>query len=141
MDGLSSASAICGVASIAIQLGSGVNKLLKLYSAIQSAPARIATIFEDLALLSLVLAEVRTVDHEIEFNGITERVLSSCCAKITRLRDKIEKSAAHLSSSSRFRKKWSALKITLEDSEIADLRTSIHQTLAILSGAQINSLK
>jgi hypothetical protein len=140
MDGLSSASAVFAVASIAIQLGDGVKKLLKLYSAIRGAPAKVDALFKDLALLSLILDQAHTIDYGSKSNGITELALESCITKIKQLRDKVEKSAAHLGSSSKIQKKWSALNITLKEHEIVDLRTSIYQALAVLDSAQINSL-
>ena len=140
MDGLSSASAVFAVASIAFQLGDGVNKLLKLYSAIQDAPARIAAIFEDLSLLSQVLAEAQSISYGSKFYGITERALGSCNATVRRLQLRIEKSGVHLNSSSILKRKWSSLQIALSKNEIAEIRTSIDQTLGVLSIAQISSL-
>ena len=139
MDGLSAASSAFAIVSIAIQLGDGVARLLKLYSAIQGTPARAAALFEDLELLSLVLSQVHIIHNGRESSGNARQITETCDRKISGLRAKVEKSSAQLLSSNKLKRKWNALKITLKDGEIFDLRISIHQTLSVLGFAQTTS--
>jgi hypothetical protein len=141
MDGLSGASSVIAVVSVALQLAEGVQKLCEFGKAVQDAPANVGTLFGELETLSTVLAQTQGTSHGTNYDKVTEKVLKDCNEKVANLQAKLLGPTLDFRSQSFARRKWSALKITLKKSEIDSLQSSIEKAKSTLMIFKINSIQ
>jgi hypothetical protein len=132
MDGLSSVASVCGVVSIAIELGDTITRLVAFWKAVQNAPANINSLFHELQLLGTVLEQSRKINPLPTFDPNTEKALWSCQSRILELQTIISPATKHLTSDKFYKRKWSAFKITLKGEEIATLLNSIEHAKSTL---------
>ncbi|TGO24656.1 hypothetical protein BPAE_0098g00220 [Botrytis paeoniae] len=140
MDGLSSASAVFAVVSIAVQLAETIHKLVDFWKAVEDAPDNIASIFRELELLSKILTQSHELAQLHSFSDIFDEALKDCCSKILKLHSKVEDTRRNLSSSKLRKRKWAAWKIVLQKSEIDSLQKSISEAKTNILHIQVNSL-
>ena len=85
MDGLSSATGVIAVASIAIQLVDSIDKLSTFWNSIKDAPEEISGIAIDLWLLASVLTEIAVEAQHVTPDPSLEAVLQNCQLKVNTL--------------------------------------------------------
>ncbi|KAF7921602.1 uncharacterized protein EAE98_008449 [Botrytis deweyae] len=140
MDGLSSASAVFAVVSVAVQLAETIHKLVDFWKAVEDAPDNIASIFRELGLLSKILTQSHELAQLHSFSDIFDEALKDCCSKILKLHSKVEDTRQNLNSSKLRKRKWAAWKIVLQRSEIDSLQKSISEAKTNILHIQVNSL-
>ncbi|TGO63121.1 hypothetical protein BCON_0015g00500 [Botryotinia convoluta] len=140
MDGLSSASAVFAVVSIAVQLAETIHKLVDFWKAVEDAPDNIASIFRELELLSKILTQSYELAQLNSFPDIFDEALKDCCSKILKLHSKVEDTRNNLNSSKLRKRKWAAWKIVLQKAEIDSLQKSISEAKTNILHIQVNSL-
>ncbi|TEY73283.1 hypothetical protein BOTCAL_0080g00110 [Botryotinia calthae] len=113
MDGLSSASAVFAVVSIAVQLAETIHKLVEFWKAVEDAPDNVASIFQELGLLSKILTQSHELAQLHSFSDIFDEALADCCSKILKLHSKVENTRQNLNSPILRKRKWAAWKIVL----------------------------
>ncbi len=128
MDGVSGAASVIAI----LQLLESVVKLVEFGKSVRDVPANVEALFNDLDLLSAVLAQTHKSISRINLDEVTTRVIKDCENKVSVLDTKIRSAASHLRSDSLRRRTWSALKIALKSNEIALLRQSIADAKATL---------
>jgi hypothetical protein len=140
MDGLSGASSVIAVGSIAIQLAESIKKLVEFGQAVEDAPARIGALFHDLEVLESAITQIHRTNSRITFNRVDEAVLMNCEKKISELQRTLQPAVTNLKSNKLRCRKWSAFKITLKKDEILSLQRSIEEAKSTLQLVQVNSL-
>lgn len=140
MDGLSSASAVFAVVSVAVQLAETIHKLVDFWKAVEDAPDNIASIFRELGLLSKILTQSHESAQLHSSSDILDEALKDCCSKILKLHSKVENTRRNLNSSKLRKRKWAAWKIVLQKSEIDSLQKSISEARANIMHIQVNSI-
>ncbi|KAF7945639.1 uncharacterized protein EAE97_004677 [Botrytis byssoidea] len=140
MDGLSSASAVFAVVSVAVQLVETIHKLVDFWKAVEDAPDNIASIFRELALLSKILTKSHELAQLHSFPEIFDEALKDCCSKILKLHSKVENTRRNLNSSKLRKRKWAAWKIVLQKSEIDSLQKSISEAKTNILHIQVNNI-
>ncbi|TGO77295.1 hypothetical protein BELL_0114g00110 [Botrytis elliptica] len=140
MDGLSSASAVFAVVSVAVQLAETIHKLVDFWKAVEDAPDNIASIFRELGLLSKILTQSHELAQLHSFSDIFDEALKDCCSKILKLHSKVEDTRRNLNSSKLRKRKWAAWKIVLQKPEIDSLQKSISEAKTNILHIQVNSL-
>ncbi|TGO13635.1 hypothetical protein BTUL_0066g00240 [Botrytis tulipae] len=140
MDGLSSASAVFAVVSVAVQLAETIHKLVDFWKAVEDAPDNIASIFRELGLLSKILTQSHELAQLHSFSDIFDEALGDCCSKILKLHSKVEDTRRNLNSSKLRKRKWAAWKIVLQKAEIDSLQKSISEARGNIIHIQVNSL-
>jgi hypothetical protein len=132
MDGVSSVASVCGIVSIAIELGDTITRLVTFWKAVQNAPANINSLFGELELLRSVLEQTRKINALPTSDPNTEKALGSCQSQILKLETIIGPAKKHFNSDKFYQRKWSAFKITLKGEEIAALLNSIEHAKSTL---------
>ncbi|KAM0157903.1 hypothetical protein ACHAQE_002158 [Botrytis cinerea] len=140
MDGLSSASAVFAVVSVAVQLAETIHKLVDFWKAVEDAPDHVASIFGELELLSKILTQSHELAQIHSFSDIFDEALRDCYSKILKLHSKVENTRKNLNSSKLRKRKWAAWKIVLQKSEIDSLQKSISEAKTNILHIQVNSL-
>jgi len=140
MDGLSGASGVIAVVSVAVQLAESIKQLVEFGKAVEDAPPRISALFHDLEVLESVISEFRRIDGRITFNGVNEVVIKNCQQKVSTLQTTIQPAILKLKSNKVASRKWVAFKITLKGEEIQSLQKSIEEAKSTLQLVQNNSL-
>ncbi|TGO49939.1 hypothetical protein BOTNAR_0411g00070 [Botryotinia narcissicola] len=140
MDGLSSASAVFAVVSVAVQLVETIHKLVDFWKAVEDAPDNIASIFRELALLSKILTKSHELAQLHSFPEIFDEALKDCRSKILKLHLKVEDTRRNLNSSKLRKRKWAAWKIVLQKSEIDSLQKSISEAKTNILHIQVNNI-
>ncbi|KAF7947472.1 hypothetical protein EAE96_008559 [Botrytis aclada] len=140
MDGLSSASAVFAVVSVAVQLAETIHKLVDFWKAVEDAPDNVASIFRELELLSKILTQSHEVAQLHSFSDILDEALKDCCSKILKLHSKVEVTRLKLNSSKLRKRKWAAWKIVFQKSEIDSLQKSISEARTNIIHIQMNSV-
>lgn len=138
MDGISGASGVFAVVSIAIQLGEGAYKLVQLYSDVRDAPKYIEDLLGQLETLSDVIKETKSSVPENYWKGASAKALEDCERKISELYHKKLKAQAGLRSQSNSRRKLSALKAALSKKETQALQENIDRASDTLKQVQFN---
>jgi hypothetical protein len=142
MEVLGSASAVFAVASIAIQLGETIQSLVEFWKTVQNAPAEINSLFNELRCLSKVLEKVAEHNLGEELASSATYALLNCQTKIAELRKEAHAAAANLSSHSSYKRKWSAVQITLKKAQLDSLRNALENaksTILIFQSISIQS--
>src|SRR4051794_5479337 len=123
MDGLSGASGVIAVISLAVQLCDSIKTLSDFFASIEAAPNYVSSIIEDLVIISGIADSIR---HEASESGPHTRSLNTCLsallqcsAKGNQLRSLLSKYELNSSSSKRFTRKWAACKIVWKTEEIS----------------------
>ncbi|EDN92350.1 predicted protein [Sclerotinia sclerotiorum 1980 UF-70] len=75
MDGLSGASAVFAVVSLAVQLAETIHKLVEFWKAVEDAPDNITRIFQELGLLSKILTQSHELAQCHSFSDIFDEAL------------------------------------------------------------------
>lgn len=140
MDGISSASSVFAVVSIAIQLAESIKKLVEFGKAVQDAPASICALFHDLEVLAAVISQIQQINGNTVFDNVSEKALQNCHQKISKLQNTIHQAQLSLKSKSSTRRKWGAFNITLKKDEIQSLQRSIEEAKSTLQLVQTKSL-
>jgi hypothetical protein len=140
MDGVSSASGIFAIVSLAIELASAIKKIVEFGKAVEDAPTHICAIFHDLEVLAAVISQIQQINDHAAFDNVSEKALKSCHAKVIILQSKIHKAQLNLKSKSPVRRKWGAFNITLKKDEIQSLQRSIEEAKSTLQLVQTNFL-
>lgn len=140
MDGLSSASAVFAVVSVAIQLAETIHKLVEFWKAVEDAPDNVAGIFRELGLLSKILTQSHELAQRHSFSDTFDEALKDCHSKIIRLYSKIHDTRSDFKSSRLRRRKWAAWKIVMNKTEIDSLQKSISEAKSTILLVQLNSL-
>ncbi|KAK6600409.1 hypothetical protein H4I96_07735 [Botrytis cinerea] len=140
MDGLSSASAVFAVVSVAVQLAETIHKLVEFWKAVEDAPDNVASIFQELGLLSKILTQSHELAQIHSFSDIFDEALRDCYSKILKLHSKVENTRKNLNSSKLRKRKWAAWKIVLQKAEIDSLQKSISEAKTNILHIQVNSL-
>ena len=104
MDGVSSASGIFAVVSIAIQLAETVKKIVEFGKAVKDAPMHIRALFSDLEVLAAVISQIQQLDGYVACDKVSEKALLNCQIKILALHDIIDKAQLNIKSKSRVRR-------------------------------------
>jgi hypothetical protein len=140
MDGVSSASSVFAVVSLAIELAAAIKKIVEFGKAVEDAPTRICAIFHDLEVLAAVISQIQQIIGHAAFDSVSEKALQNCHGKIINLLNKICQAQFDLKSKSPFRRKWGAFNITLKKDEIQSLQKSIEEAKSTLQLVQTKSL-
>jgi hypothetical protein len=140
MDGLSGASSVIAVGSIAIQLAENIKKIVEFGRAVEHAPTRICALFHDLEVLESAITQIHRTNNRVTFDSVNEAVLKNCEKKISALQKTIQPAILNLKSNKLRCRKWSAFKITLKEEEILSLQKSIEEAKSTLQLVQNNSL-
>ncbi|KAF7860350.1 hypothetical protein EAF04_008477 [Stromatinia cepivora] len=140
MDGLSSASAVFAVVSLAVQLAETIHKLVDFWKAVEDAPDNITRIFQELGLLSKILTQSHELAQCNSFSDIFDEALADCSSKVFKLYSKVENTRNNLKSEKLRKRKWAAWKIVLQKAEIDSLQRSISDAKLTILLAQNNSL-
>jgi hypothetical protein len=117
MDGVSSASGIFAIVSIAIQLGDGVHKLHKFWSDVKDAPPYIRDLLAELKSLSALIKKTERTIPASYCDHVSHEILNSCKKKISALYEKSLKVGIDLQSTSRRKRHWAAFKVAFEKQE------------------------
>jgi hypothetical protein len=141
MDGVSSASGIFAVVSIAIQLAETVKKIVEFGKAVKDAPIHIRALFSDLEVLAAVISQIQQLDGYVACDKVSEKALLNCQIKILALHDIIDKAQLNIKSKSRVRRQWAAFKFAFGEAEIQSIRTSIKEAKSTLQLVQSTSLR
>jgi hypothetical protein len=141
MDGLSSASAVFAVGSVAIQLAETIQKLHVFWRTVQDAPEDISELFHELESLHSILAQIKGSRQEEDLDASSKLVLKDCEAKVLSLQQQLQKPLSEFKSSSNYRRKWAALKITLKNSLIESTRSSIEKAKSTLLLSRVYSIQ
>lgn len=140
MDGLSGASAVFAVVSLAVQLAETIHKLVEFWKAVEDAPDNITRIFQELGLLSKILTQSHELAQCHSFSDIFDEALEDCSSKIFKLYSKVEDTRKNLNSGKLRKRKWAAWKIVLQKAEIDSLQRSISDAKLTILLVQNNSL-
>ncbi len=140
MDGISSASSVFAVVSLAIELGSAIKKIVEFGRAVEDAPTRICAIFHDLEVLAAVISQIQQIGGHATFDNVSVKALKNCHGKIIKLQSTIHEAHLNLKSKSPVRRKWGAFNITLKKDEIQSLQRSIEEAKSTLQLVQTKSL-
>jgi hypothetical protein len=140
MDGLSGASGVIAVVSVAIQLAECIKQLVEFGKAVEDAPPRISALFHALEVLESVLSHFHRINSRIAFDDVNEAVLNNCQQRISALLTTIQPSILKLQSNKLASRTWSAFKITLRREEIQLLQRAIEEAKSTLQLVQNNSL-
>jgi hypothetical protein len=140
MDGISGASSVLAVVSLAIQLAESAKKLYDFWKSVDEAPASIQRIVADLKLVSSVLTEIAQHEQRYGQDGSIVDVLASCMysprriivfektfakcfcpgmQEIRMMNTMTAKLQHGLQSRTLHKRKWSAIKAVLKEDEIA----------------------
>ncbi|PMD36404.1 hypothetical protein L207DRAFT_587407 [Hyaloscypha variabilis F] len=111
MDGVSSASGIFAVVSIAIQLAETVKKIVEFGKAVKDAPIHIRALFSGLEVLAAVISQIQQLDGYFACDKVSEKALLN-----------------------------SAFKFAFGEAEIQSIRTSIEEAKSTLQLVQSTSL-
>jgi len=125
MDGLSSASAVFAVVSVAAKLAEGIKKLHEFRKAVQNAPEHVSTLFNEFDSVGTILAMCHDVGRESELDKASESVLLECEKHVADLLAKLQKSSISFESSSRRKRALSRFCHALKRDEIEPIRASI----------------
>ncbi|KAH9213324.1 hypothetical protein DL95DRAFT_447176 [Leptodontidium sp. 2 PMI_412] len=133
--------AAIAVAGISIQLADTLNKLITFWKDVQRAPAEVRALFEDVEALSALLAQAQSSNRHEGLDGLAEKILGRCEEKVTALYAKVRKAAEGLASESARKRKWSALKISLDKADINELRDQLKEAKAMLVIVKLDSFE
>jgi len=133
MDGLSSASAVLAVVSVACELVKAVHKLNLFLKDVKNAPKDVLEHLEELEIISAV---VETTGKRIPTENCDEasqNVLKTCKNKINGLKKKIQATIDGLESRSLSRRKRAAFSFALDKDEVNGLQDTIERAKSTLS--------
>jgi hypothetical protein len=126
-----------GVTGVALQLVEQINKLVEFWKAVQKAPEELTVLFNDLQLLSSVLAQSQAIEKLIPSSQRTDEIVLSCHSKVSFLLKKIEPAIQQFASKSNSKRKWkrtwASFKIVLQEKEIKSIKDTISDTKNTLS--------
>jgi len=129
MDGLSGASSVIAVVSVAIQLAEGIKDIVELCKAIKATPADVDALCYELELLNTILLQVQKVVHQASpdsiFDNIFAKASRHCTTKIIELQKRVVTVKNRLQSAKSPQRKWVAFKYQLVKPEIKSLQEAI----------------
>ncbi len=140
MEPLSGASSVIAVVSVAFQIAEGIHKLVKLYKAVQDAPARLCDLVRDLESLSQILLEKQPIDTVPGIERFTADALKSCEHIVSKLQQQLFQHSVDLQSPNRLRKLRGSFTLVLKDDEIQYLRGEIDRAKSSLQLGKLESL-
>ncbi|KAG4442550.1 hypothetical protein IFR05_001962 [Cadophora sp. M221] len=124
--------AAIAVAGISIQLADTLNKLITFWKEVQKAPAEVHALFEDVETLSALLAQAQSSNRHECLDALSGTILGKCEEKVAALYAKVRKATEGLASESARKRKWSALKISLDKADINELRDQLKEAKSML---------
>ena len=140
MSGLSSASGVFAVVSVAVQLAECIKKIVEFSNAVQGAPAHICALFHNLEVLAAMIFQVQQLNGHVAFDNANEKALQNCQRKVLKLQNTIHEAQLNLKSKSSVRQKWGAFQTSLKRDEIQSMQRSIEEAKLTLQLVQTNSL-
>jgi hypothetical protein len=136
MEVVGSASAVFAVASIAIQLGETIQRLVEFWKTVQDAPTEITDLFDELQFLSIILKKIQDHTPREDLVKIVTKALGDCQSKLASLKNEVSGAVFAVKSGSSCKRKWTAFKYTVKKPRIDALRGSLERALSSLQVVQ-----
>ena len=113
-DGLSVASGVIAVVSLAANVGSGIKKLCDFWDSVQDSPKDVRTIVKQLKIISHIVDDIREgASNPQPYSRAlpsTHAALDSCAEGIETLEEMVAESPSRLASRKKSRRTWAAIK-------------------------------
>lgn len=132
MDGLSAATSVITVSSIAVQLSESIKKIFEFWISIKNAPDDIHAITTDLQILSSVLSRIGFESQRLRPDPSMIAALDCCFGKIQKLSNIVDDLESGFKSTSSSVRKWSALKTVFKSDRLKNFQDSLERTKSTL---------
>jgi hypothetical protein len=145
MEGLSAASSVIAVVSLAIQIGASIQKLCDFWDVVEDGPKGVRAILTDLHVVSNVLEDIRC---DASLFKPHSRALNACLTALDGCRESVEALSAIVndlqpgfSSQNGTAKKFTALKIAWKADKIRRFQESLRDMKITLTLARLNYME
>lgn len=139
MDPFSGVASVCGITSLAIQLGQGIKDLYDFWKEVQNAPEDVAQIIQGLQIIQAVLLKIaqnaETERFQSQNESIVQDTLKTLQSHIQRL-EKLLEPFQIASSGGKIRQRWSAVKIVRDKDKIKKCKALINEAQMTLGNVQ-----
>ncbi|KAI9853313.1 MAG: hypothetical protein M1824_001343 [Vezdaea acicularis] len=139
MDPFSGVASVCGITSLAIQLGQGIKGLYDFWKEVQNAPEDVAQITQGLQIIQAVLLKIaqnaETERFQSQNESIVQDALKTLQSHIQRL-EKLLEPFQTASSGGKIRQRWSAVKIVRDKDKIKKCKALINEAQMTLGNVQ-----
>ncbi|KAK0112981.1 hypothetical protein ONS95_014695 [Cadophora gregata] len=136
MDGLSVASGVIAVVSLAAQVGSGIKKLCDFWDSVKDCPKDVRTIAKQLNIISHIVDGIReeasTLQAQSRALSPTHAALGSCAESIQTLEEMIVESQRGLVSRKKRRRTWAAIKFAWNGDKLKKYQDVLSQMKSTL---------
>jgi len=141
MDGLSAASGVLAVVSLAVELPTAIQGLVDLCKSIKDAPDDVQRLVDEINTLAETLGLVYQQQRLPEFEQIVNKALQQCYVEILRLRKLLNDLAQQLDSPSSRKRGLGRWKTAMKKPLIDAMRSSIETVKLTLKIVQDTSFQ
>jgi hypothetical protein len=145
MEGLSAASSIIAVVSLAFQIGASIQKLCDFWDVVEDGTRGVRAILTDLHVISNVLEDIRSDASLLKPHS---RALNACLTALEGCRESVEALSATVnelqpgfSSQNRVASKFAALKIAWKADKIRRFQETLRDMKITLTLARLNYME
>ena len=134
MEVLGTVSSVFAVVSLAVQLNSNIQKLLKFWDSVRDAPIEVAQIKSQLRVLRVLLQWVEADEKGTSKNGAANlgvECLQICLESVTKLQQFSEELDRGLNGSG-VRRKWTCLRKAMRDKELTSYWEELERAKSLL---------
>jgi hypothetical protein len=132
MEALGAASSVFAVVSLAVQLGSNIQRLSDFWGSVKEAPAEVEQIKTELQVLgSLVNSIAKDSQQPTGSDDVSRQCLAACTTSIGKL-EKLSRELNHGLNGHGIRRKWTCLKKALREKQLASYWTEIERAKSML---------
>ncbi len=132
MEDLGAVSSVFAVVSLAVQLGSNIQKLVDFWDSVKEAPAEVEQIKTELRVLgSLVSSIAKDSQQKSGANDVSYQCLAACTASIGKL-ERLSRDLDNGLNGNGIRRKWTCLKKALKEKQLASFWAEIERAKSML---------
>jgi hypothetical protein len=132
MDGLSAASGVFAVVSLAVELPTAIQNLVEFCRTIKDAPDDVRSLMDELNLFAVLLKQIHRPGRNQEFDDMVNLAVHQCNNELLKLRSVLSGVVDDLSSPSSRKRGLGALKMAMKKPHIEAMKSSLEKVKTTL---------